>query len=129
MISRDFHEIYHAPSAFKEVNIVLPETWSGSDCVGTGSGAAANAFQSAQPDFVVEDESPIFGVRPHSQRFGGCGTKGRQGVRVPFQMLAERNITQQSGKHLLTFTGTKQDSLLQSHPTIIKGFRMQHTTS
>ena len=120
MISRDFHEIYHAPSAFKEVNIVLPETWSGSDCVGTGGAATANAFQSAQPDFVVEDESPIFGVRPHSQRFGGCGTKGRQGVRVPFQMLAERNITQQSGKHLLTFTGTKDDPLLQSHPPIRK---------
>ena len=101
VVSRDFHNVYPSVTAFREVNLVLPETWSGSDCVGSSLTTYSTATTSPYgPDLVIEaNESPIFGVRPHSQTFGGCGMKGRNGVRLPFQLLNEKNISRTSGKH------------------------------
>ena len=103
-ISRDFHNVYPSVTAFREVNLVLPETWSGSDCVGSSLTTYSTASTPSDPDFVIEaNESPIFGVRPHSQTFGGCGMKGRNGVRLPFQLLNEKNVSRTSGKHQFEF--------------------------
>ena len=103
-ISRDFHNVYPSVTAFREVNLVLPETWSGSDCVGSSLTTYSTASTPSEPDFVIEaNESPIFGVRPHSQTFGGCGMKGRNGVRLPFQLLNEKNVSRTSGKHQFEF--------------------------
>ena len=83
---------------FDTINILLPTSWSGSDCLnGRPINDQISSFTS-QPDFKVTAEHPLFGAtKPLTIQFGQCGTMGR-GIQLPYPLLASTNLTESTSE-------------------------------
>ena len=82
---------------FDTINILLPTSWSGSDCL-NGRPINDQISFTSQPDFKVTAEHPLFGAtKPLTIQFGQCGTMGR-GIQLPYPLLASTNLTESTSE-------------------------------
>ena len=83
---------------FDTINILLPTSWSGSDCL-NGRPINDQISFSPRPDFKVTAEHPLFGAtQPLTIQFDGqCGTMGR-GIQLPYPLLASTNLTESTSE-------------------------------
>ena len=106
-----------ASGYFKDVTIILPASWSGTECLLGRNVTSENSrypFSSAsntgtslsgvnQADFIVGGNDPIFGAHPSvNEQFGQCGTGGKSGINIPYKVLTQSlNVTKESGMQML----------------------------
>ena len=86
-------------AAFDSISILLPSSWSGTDCL---NGRPINdkiSLDPRQTDFLVTNGHPIFGdQKPITLQYGQCGQTGL-GIRIPHQLLSQsQNLTQKTSK-------------------------------
>ena len=95
--SQQLFETTERKSRFDSISVLLPASWSGSDCL---NGRPINDKISApyRPDFVVSNEHPLFGdSRPMAMQYGQCGQSGL-GIRIPHGLLNRGNLTDFTSK-------------------------------
>ena len=81
---------------FDTINILLPSSWSGSDCL-DGRPINDQISFTPQPDFKVTSEHPLFGAEhPLTIQYGTCGQSGR-GIQLPYPLLTA-NLTESTSK-------------------------------
>ena len=91
-------------AAFDSISILLPSSWSGTDCL---NGRPINdkiSLDPRQTDFLVTNGHPIFGdQKPITLQYGQCGQTGL-GIRIPHQLLSQsQNLTQKTSKIIFFF--------------------------
>ena len=128
-----------ASGYFKDVTIILPASWSGTECLLGRNVTSENSrypFSSAsntgtslsgvnQADFIVGGDDPIFGAHPSvNEQFGQCGTGGKSGINIPYKVLTQSlNVTKESGMQITQYTRSKTSAYLFFYKNIyIKPF-------
>ena len=82
----------------KEISIVLPKTWSGTECL-TGRNVVADMSGYGKPVLRVTGSHPVFGSQPLAVQYGQCGVSGLE-IQLPFEVLTKnQNLTKNSGNY------------------------------
>ncbi len=96
--SKNLYEMTRRKARFDSINVLLPASWSGTDCL-NGRPINDKISSSDHPDFVVTSDHPIFGsARPITWQYGPCGQPGL-GIRLPHALLTQGNLTESTSKY------------------------------
>ncbi len=100
-VSRQIYDTTNGRGRFGELNIIVPSSWSGEECL--KSRFLSTRDRSASPrenDFTVDNSHPIFGTDPRVDQFGQCGIGG-SGIHLPYSILTDEvRITEKSREFL-----------------------------
>ena len=96
-VSRQLFDTSNGLGRFDKIEVILPKTWSGTECLNGRNVAADMSGYTGNPDFRISTSDPMFGSKPVALQFGQCGVQGLE-VRVPFEVLTRgQNLSQQTG--------------------------------
>jgi hypothetical protein len=96
--SKTLYRITKRKARFHDVNIILPTSWAGTDCLNDRQiNDKINSGLKESSDFTVTSSHPIFGdSQPLAIQYGQCGESGL-GIRIPFGLLTQ-NLTEFTSK-------------------------------
>ena len=95
--SRQLFDTTNGLGRFKEISIVLPKAWAGTECL-SGRNVTSDMSGFGKPDFRVTGAHPLFGTQPLALQYGQCGVPGLE-VQLPFEILTNnQNMSRKSGK-------------------------------
>ena len=99
LLTSTSEKLFQATKArFDTINILLPSSWSGSDCL-DGRPINDQINFTPSPDFKVTSEHPLFGAtQPLAIQYGGCGQSGK-GIQIPYHLLTQQNLTESTSKY------------------------------
>ena len=99
-VSRQIYDTTKGRGRFGEIEIIVPSSWSGEECLKSRylTRSAGFSDRGNGAAFTVDNPHPIFGIEPRTDQYGHCGIGGL-GVHLPYPILVgEVRISEKSSK-------------------------------